>query len=74
VLFYPHKLDSSTGGNNWECDLAPITSVGLSARGSNPFNGSMRRPGRYGRDDAAPTRRVGWLRARTRGSVPGTLP
>ena len=43
VLFYPHKLDSSTGGNNWECDLASITSVGVSERWSNPFNGSMRR-------------------------------
>jgi hypothetical protein len=43
VLFYPHKLDSSTGGRNWECDLASITSVGLSERGRNPFNGSMRR-------------------------------
>ena len=43
MLFYPHKLDSSTGGSSWECVLASITSVGLSARGSNPFNGSMRR-------------------------------
>lgn len=43
VLFYSHKLDDSTGGKNWECDLDSITSVGLSERGRNPFDGSMRR-------------------------------
>lgn len=43
VLFYPHKLDSGTGGKNWERDLVSITSVGLSERGHNPFSGSMRR-------------------------------
>ncbi|MEY4229941.1 MAG: hypothetical protein RLZZ362_790 [Actinomycetota bacterium] len=26
MLFYSHKLDGSTGGKNWECDLASITS------------------------------------------------
>lgn len=30
-------------GQDWECDLASITSVGLSERGHNPFDGSMRR-------------------------------
>jgi hypothetical protein len=43
VLFYPHKVDSETGGKSWECSLTSISDVGLSARGSNPFNGSMRR-------------------------------
>lgn len=43
VLFYPHKFDSSTGGRPWECALAEIVAVGLAGRGSNPFNGSMRR-------------------------------
>ena len=43
VAFHPHKLDNVTGGNSWECDLTVITDVGLSERGSNPFNGSMRR-------------------------------
>jgi hypothetical protein len=43
VLFYPHKLDSSTGGKAWECHLGAITNVGLSERGFNPFDGSMRR-------------------------------
>ena len=43
MLFYPHKLDSSTGGKNWECDLVSITSVGLAERSFNPFDGAMRR-------------------------------
>lgn len=43
VLFYPHKFDSATGGKAWECALASISGVGMSARGHNPFNGSMRR-------------------------------
>jgi hypothetical protein len=43
VVFYPHKLDSSTGGKNWECPLKSISEVRMSARGFNPFNGSMRR-------------------------------
>ncbi|MFN8022090.1 MAG: hypothetical protein U0Q03_11235 [Acidimicrobiales bacterium] len=43
VLFYAHRLDSSTGGKNWACDLSSITNVGLAERGRNPFDGSMRR-------------------------------
>jgi hypothetical protein len=43
VLFYPHKLDSSTGGKSWESALGSIANVGLSERGRNPFDGSMRR-------------------------------
>ena len=43
VLFDPHKLDSATGGTAWECSLTSITGVGMAARGSNPFNGSLRR-------------------------------
>ena len=43
LLFYPHKLDSSTGGKNWECPLKSISDLRMSARGFNPFNGSMRR-------------------------------
>jgi hypothetical protein len=43
LLFYPHKFDSATGGKGWECTLSSISGVGMSARGSNPFNGSMRR-------------------------------
>ena len=43
LLFSPHRFDSATGGDNWECDLASITGVGLAARGRNPFDGSLRR-------------------------------
>jgi len=43
VLFWPHRLDGSTGGKSWECDLVSITCVGVAERGNNPFNGSMRR-------------------------------
>jgi hypothetical protein len=43
VLFYPHGLDRSSGGKGWTCDLASITSVALTERGRNPFDGSMRR-------------------------------
>lgn len=25
VYFYPHRLDSSTGGTSWACDLSSIT-------------------------------------------------
>jgi hypothetical protein len=52
VLFYPHKLDGRTGGQNWECDLAAITHVGLSERGRNPFDGSMRRRLKIEHDDS----------------------
>jgi hypothetical protein len=53
VLFYPHKLDSSTGGKGWECDLGAITNVSLSERGFNPFDGSMRRRLKIERDGSA---------------------
>lgn len=43
VLFYPHKLDSATGGKTWECPLASVSDVGVSRRGCNPFTGSNRR-------------------------------
>lgn len=43
ICFYPHKLDDATGGKSWECTLASISHVGLAPRGSNPFNGSLRR-------------------------------
>ena len=31
------------GAKRWECALGSISSVGMSARGFNPFNGSLRR-------------------------------
>jgi hypothetical protein len=43
LVFYAHKVDSSTGGKNWECPLKSISGVRMSARGLNPLNGSMRR-------------------------------
>jgi len=43
VVFYPHKFDGATGGKPWECTLTSVSRVGMSARGMNPFNGSMRR-------------------------------
>lgn len=50
VLFYPHKIDDGTGGKSWECELTSVTSVGMSARGLHPFNGSMRRRLQIARD------------------------
>ena len=41
VVFYPHAVDSATGGKGWECELASISGVRMSARGLNPFNGSL---------------------------------
>lgn len=43
VLFYAHRIDSSTGGKAWSCDLRSITNVDLAKRGRNPFDGSVRR-------------------------------
>ena len=43
LIFYPHKVDRATGGNAWECRLTALTDVGLSERGRNPFDGSLRR-------------------------------
>lgn len=43
LLFYPHGFDSATGGKSWECTLASISNVGMSDRGRNPFDGSLRR-------------------------------
>lgn len=43
ICFYPHKLDDATDGKSWECTLAAVSQVGLAPRGSNPFNGSLRR-------------------------------
>jgi hypothetical protein len=43
VAFYPHKLDSSTGGLSWECEIETVTKVSVAPRGRNPFDGSMRR-------------------------------
>src|SRR5262245_59639494 len=42
VVFYPHGLDSATGGKGWECELASVSIVCMTARGFNPFNGSLR--------------------------------
>lgn len=53
VLFYPHKLDSSTGGKEWERDLVSVTTVGLAEQRFNPFDGSMRRRLKIECDDAA---------------------
>jgi hypothetical protein len=41
VVFYPHAVDRATGGKSWECELASISDVRMSARGFNPFNGSL---------------------------------
>lgn len=43
VVFYPTRLDAAIGGDTWECNLRAITDVGLTERGANPFNGSLRR-------------------------------
>lgn len=43
LVFCPHKLDNATGGSGWECMLAAVRSTGMSPRGFNPFNGSVRR-------------------------------
>lgn len=43
LLFYPHGFDIATGGKSWECTLASISNVGMSDRGRNPFDGSLRR-------------------------------
>jgi hypothetical protein len=42
VVFYPHGLDGATGGKRWECALSSLSGVCMSARGFNPFNGSLR--------------------------------
>ena len=42
VVFYPHGLDRATGGKGWECELSSLSIVCMSARGFNPFNGSLR--------------------------------
>jgi hypothetical protein len=43
AVFYPHGVDSATGGVTWECELASISRVQVAPRGRNPFDGSMRR-------------------------------
>ena len=43
LVFYAHKFDSSTGGQDWECALTSISDVDVAPRGWHPFNGEMRR-------------------------------
>ncbi len=43
LLFRPHKLDSATGGDSWECPLHSISNTAIAPRGRNPFDGSLRR-------------------------------
>jgi hypothetical protein len=43
VLFRPHWFDRLTGGKEWQIDLGEITGVHVADRGSNPFDGSVRR-------------------------------
>jgi hypothetical protein len=41
VVFHAHAVDGATGGRGWECALSSISGVRMSARGFNPFNGSL---------------------------------
>jgi hypothetical protein len=42
VLFYSGTVDGETDdGKSWECALVSISGVRMSARGYNPFNGSL---------------------------------
>ena len=41
VVFYADAVDRASGGRGWECALSSISGVRMSARGFNPFNGSL---------------------------------
>jgi hypothetical protein len=41
VAFYQDGVDSASSGKSWECALASISGVRMSARGFNPLNGSL---------------------------------
>ena len=41
VVFYAQAVDRATDGRDWECALSSISEVRMSARGFNPFNGSL---------------------------------
>jgi hypothetical protein len=53
VLFYPHWFDRAAGGKRWECTLESITGLGTADRGSDPFDGSLRRRLRIDCGDSA---------------------
>lgn len=53
LVFLPHRFDSATGGQVWECGLASISEVGMAARGFNPLDGSFRRRLRITSDGVA---------------------
>ena len=50
VLFAPRTLVKGPEGDPWECEHDAITDVGLSERGRNPFDGSLRRRLRIAHD------------------------
>jgi GRAM domain len=43
LVFLPHRFDAATGGHPWEVSLRAVSLADLAPRGSNLFDGSMRR-------------------------------
>ncbi|MEP7114377.1 MAG: hypothetical protein ABI862_14015 [Ilumatobacteraceae bacterium] len=43
MAFFPGRTDRMTGGDHWQCELGSIMNVGIAERGSNPFDGSLRK-------------------------------
>jgi hypothetical protein len=43
VAFYPGSVDRILSGDQWQCELGSIVNVGIAERGSNPFDGSLRK-------------------------------
>jgi hypothetical protein len=43
LVFLPHRIDAATGGDQWEVSLSAVSLADVAPRGSNFFDGSMRR-------------------------------
>jgi hypothetical protein len=51
--FRPHGLDQVVFAREWSAPLTRIRSVGVEARGFNPFNGALRKRLRVEMDDGS---------------------